>query len=433
MEYINEIILAVKTYFLPNVIWLGAKITELIAFSKENPAIGLVFGGSISVWITKILTVLFRSIPGYFSAILSKQFTMEITINKCDSAFYDLVKWYDEQGFGKHARTLRYSAQHSRFGNEEDQNISAGFGHHWFWRRLRPFKFIRIREADQGTDKVKEQILIRTWGRSQKPIRKLIEDACPIKPVRDRKPRLKKWDSYDWEYIEDIEVRSTESVNLPKATKDKIYSHLEGFMNEKEWYLKNGLKHRTGLCFYGPPGTGKTSLTRVLASKYNKDLYYMSLNGMTDASLQQAIDKVPASGLILIEDIDSYGSVKSRDNEDNSENVGLLTLSGILNILDGIKSCNERIVIVTTNHLEKIDKAILRPGRIDSCIELGYLTDEVFREMLKRFYPEFMYSKSLVLNGETVSPAEVENAIIENKKDPSAVLRKFTRNTKGEE
>lgn len=400
--------------------FLNSHKDHFLNFTKEYPFLGGVVGGGLLAGIWKSV----KTVPNHISSIVNKQFTIEITLNSCDYEFHQLIKWYDEKGFGKKARTLRLSSYRNKFSIEKDSTLSAGFGRHWFWRRFRPFLFIRARENDQGTDKIKEQITLRTWGRSQSPIRDLMAEACPPRSKVNAKPRLYKFDSYTWEIIEDIEPRLEETINIPKKAKDKIFGHLEQFMENKEWYISNGLKHRTGMCFYGPAGTGKTSLTRLLAHKYQKDLYYLSLTGMTDALLNNAIDTVPPNGMIVIEDIDSFSSVKKR-KEDSTN--GALTISGILNTLDGVKSCNERIVIITTNHVDRLDSALLRPGRIDVNIELGYVTHEVFKEMMNRFYPEFLFSKKFKIK-EKITPAEIENVVISNKDNPIAVLREFTEN-----
>ena len=63
-------------------------------------------------------------------------------------------------------------------------------------------------------------------------------------------------------------------------------------------------------------------------------------------------------------------------------------LSEILNALDGIVTIHGRLLITTTNHIEKLDEALIRPGRIDLCIEIGYMTNACFRMALERFFPE---------------------------------------------
>jgi chaperone BCS1 len=113
---------------------------------------------------------------------------------------------------------------------------------------------------------------------------------------------------------------------------------------------------------YGPPGTGKTSFTQAIAGAKNFNLCYVNLSkeDLNDESFNRMLQDAPTKSILLLEDIDVFkkregGELYSRD----------LSFSGFLNALDGVRSQEGQILFMTTNHREKLDPALLRPGRTD--------------------------------------------------------------------
>jgi len=114
---------------------------------------------------------------------------------------------------------------------------------------------------------------------------------------------------------------------------------------------------------YGPPGTGKTSFTQAIAGAKNLNLCYVNLSkkDLNDESFNRMLQDAPTKSILLLEDIDALfeqregGELYSRD----------LSFSGFLNALDGVRSQEGQILFMTTNHIEKLDPALLRPGRTD--------------------------------------------------------------------
>jgi chaperone BCS1 len=223
-----------------------------------------------------------------------------------------------------------------------------------------------------------------------------------------------------------------DSVILPQETKDKIVSHLDTFLKEREWYLKNGIPYRTGIILHGVPGTGKTSLVRGLCQYLGKPLYIINLNALTDGQLERAFGELPRGSVCLMEDIDTYSVTNTRVENDSGDDVGGageaiakamsgLTLAGLLNAVDGIIASDGRILIATTNHLEKLDAALVRKGRFNLTLEIGYLTDDCFRKFFANFYPNFPISPRTKFK-EDMTPATLQALIIDNRYDPAYVL-----------
>ncbi|XWV25485.1 bifunctional AAA family ATPase chaperone/translocase BCS1 [Tupanvirus deep ocean] len=173
---------------------------------------------------------------------------------------------------------------------------------------------------------------------------------------------------------------------LQKSAKDLLQSYLSNFKNNRELYEKLGIPYKGGILLSGEPGCGKSSTIMAVATYLNKDIYYLDLNKIkTNHELKLCIDYVKTNsqkgGVIIFEDIDCMTDiVKKRTFEIKDENNSVtksmntendaLSLSFLLNILDGTMAPEDIIFVMTTNHQEILDPALIRPGRMDISIEI---------------------------------------------------------------
>ncbi|QCD91065.1 mitochondrial chaperone BCS1 [Vigna unguiculata] len=186
------------------------------------------------------------------------------------------------------------------------------------------------------------------------------------------------------------------------GTKNDIIDDLDRFLRRKDFYKKVGKPWKRGYLLYGPPGTGKSSLIAAIANHLKFDVYDLELSSIdSNSELMRAMRDASHRCIIVIEDIDCNKEVHARskpnatseDRDSESENEGSkmksekFTLSGLLNYMDGLCSSGgeERIVIFTTNHKEKIDHALLRPGRMDMHIHLSFLKGKAFRVLASNY------------------------------------------------
>ncbi|CRK35438.1 hypothetical protein BN1723_004162, partial [Verticillium longisporum] len=160
----------------------------------------------------------------------------------------------------------------------------------------------------------------------------------------------------------------------------------------KRRYQSRSMPYRRGYLFYGPPGTGKSSLSVALAGEFGLDLYEVKIPSVaTDADLEQMFQEVPPRCVVLLEDIDAVWVDRSnpRPSSQDGNMTPNCTLSGLLNVLDGVGSQEGRIVIMTTNRPEQLDSALVRPGRVDMKVLLGNISQRSAEEMFVRmFSPE---------------------------------------------
>jgi hypothetical protein len=182
-----------------------------------------------------------------------------------------------------------------------------------------------------------------------------------------------------WDKLNLIQKRSLESVFIDK--KDAIVRDLERFMNSQETYKEKGIKYKRNYLLYGPPGTGKTSFITAISSMYNLDIFMVNFGGnVSDSAFIKLISKLPERSLLVLEDIDCL--FESRESKTN------ISFSTILNMLDGFACKNRLITFMTTNHKDKLDPALTRPGRIDYIFELKYANKRILTEMYNSYFTD---------------------------------------------
>lgn len=196
---------------------------------------------------------------------------------------------------------------------------------------------------------------------------------------------------FDWkQFGEAKRKRPLESVVLERGVKERIVDDVKKFLDARTWYLDRGIPYRRGYLLYGPPGTGKSSFIQALAGHldFNIAILNVSERGLTDDKLNHLLTKVPRRTMVLLEDVDVAFVNRKKPGADGYSGANV-TFSGLLNALDGVASSEERIIFLTTNHIEKLDEALIRPGRVDMTVRLGHATESQMEGIWDRFYAEF--------------------------------------------
>lgn len=148
-----------------------------------------------------------------------------------------------------------------------------------------------------------------------------------------------------------------------------------------------GIPYRRGYLLFGPPGTGKTSFTLAIAGALKLNICYLNLSGdrLDDDGLNRALNQSPANSIILLEDIDAIFRKRESVEKRRGRSV---SFSGLLNALDGVRSQEGRILVMSTNHKERLDPALIRPGRCDMHLELSNATFNMIKRLFLKFYPQ---------------------------------------------
>lgn len=194
-----------------------------------------------------------------------------------------------------------------------------------------------------------------------------------------------------WErFGEPRRKRPLESVILDEGVKERIVEDLKDFLRSERWYSDRGIPYRRGYLLHGPPGSGKSSFIQALAGDldYNIAILNLSERGLTDDRLNYLLTIIPKRTLVLLEDVDAAFANRRTQSEADGYRGANVTFSGLLNALDGVASAEERVLFLTTNHVERLDSALVRPGRVDMTVRLGEATRYQAGELWDRFYGE---------------------------------------------
>ena len=220
-------------------------------------------------------------------------------------------------------------------------------------------------------------------------LKEILEDALHYNIIQDKDKTIIYSSLYGglWEKTVSKRKRTLDTVILSNNTAQETFQDLKTFLQNQNWYFSRGVPYRRGYIFYGPPGSGKTSLALALAGELNMSICMLNFGEkrLNDENLIRFMEKIPLNSILLIEDVDSIFADRISVGGERGTS---LSFSGLLNALDGIRSKDGVIVIMTTNHIEKLDPALLRPGRADVHVRFDYAKEEQIRRMFLKFYLE---------------------------------------------
>ncbi|KAK6151327.1 hypothetical protein DH2020_013962 [Rehmannia glutinosa] len=236
----------------------------------------------------------------------------------------------------------------------------------------------------------------------------VLREAESIK-VKTRQRNLFTNSGSTWSHVPFEHPATFETLAMDHDKKRDIVSDLLAFTRGEDFYARIGRAWKRGYLLYGPPGTGKSTMIAAMANLLNYDLYDLELTAVKDnTELKKLLIATSSKAIIVIEDIDcsvdltGQRSKKMEKNEQEGENDVMqkmakqesdqsknskITLSGLLNFIDGLWSAcgGERIIVFTTNYVEKLDPALIRRGRMDKHIELSYCSFEGFKVLAKNY------------------------------------------------
>lgn len=320
-------------------------------------------------------------------------------------------------------RGLKYSKsfQFSGYDNETGNKYSLGYGLHYVIWKKRIFIINMYRLNNNSTDGKNIEVKISTIGLSKQCLKDFFnhivdfyqEDTLMVGSVDSRG---------GVDYV-NLKERDMSTVILEDNLKNSILKTIQEFEENKEWYIKRNINRVLGMLFYGLPGTGKTSIIRALATELKNNIHVIPLSNMTDdvftSTIKTGVSRDPNSRLQLIvfEDIDCISSTHNRDvvNTSKKEPTSNISLSTILNVIDGVDGIDNAIIIATTNHIEKLDPALLRPGRFGHHFKFdlfGY--DEIQKYAM---YAYGYHLPNLPKTEKRIAPCELQQLLLANLKD----------------
>ena len=345
-----------------------------------------------------------KFIPTNIYYFFKRQFTVTTTIRSGDYMYY-LVEHYIQNN---------YDIKQFRILKGRDEKLMMGWSTFMikFNHKRMIVSSFEDRQAHKATndDQGIRYFIITTFGRKHNLIESFIK-ACS-EYTNEKYDGFIKTMTYDCEMqhlkIHKVNERPMDSIVMKKDDKEFLLEQIRWFIENESFYRDNCIPYRLGIMLYGPPGTGKTSLIKAIATEFKLPINNMvNLNGMDRTALE-------CKSLNVIEDIDSYSVVKDREEE--SSNVVIkekeFNIATILNTLDGITSKDDYILIATTNHLNKLDEALIRPGRFDVRIELGYVDIEMLESFIKFHFKEDVDLSNYIIK-EKVTASYLQQLVLE--------------------
>lgn len=382
--------------------WLRPMLTENQVFS----------GGAVLMAAAAIGAYL-RNIPSKLFNYLRSIFVYSVTIDERDDLYDGCIRWLANHEYTKkRARSFfATSKAESNYINSPysdwDDNYSPGEestpvitltpadGSHFFFY-MNTIVWIS-RHTDRNQNRENQQastIAIYVLGYNRAIAMQLLEEIGKSTWPKDEEtiPFYKCNFYHDgevaWKIFSRCQKRPQNSVILKGGDFEGLLGDLHNFRNRHTWYRKRFVPYHRGYLLYGPPGTGKTSTIVAVATELKMAIVFLQLSdsAMDDSKLMNAMNSLPKNSIVMLEDIDCLFDV---DRQQKTVKLGGgVTFSGLLNALDGVTASDGRIIFSTTNHLERINSALLRSGRFDVKLRVDHPDcDQVIR-MICRFFPE---------------------------------------------
>ncbi|KAM5350630.1 hypothetical protein ACJ41O_007135 [Fusarium nematophilum] len=405
----------------------------------------MLFPGLTYLPYVAALTLIARYILDSWSNSITARFTSTVEINSHDASYNYVMDWvsrnrlsrenyrllastsisnnaftWSDENASRDRRGMEDSIEETRIMgngvtdlrskialyNARPLHWTPAMGTHFFRYEGRFLSFKRsIENQNSMGPRQPEKLVISCLGRDATVLKKLIYSARLDYLEKERgrtsiyrATRVYHDEDLSWTKCMSKATRPMSTIALDESVKQRLIKDLQRYLDPKteRWYETRGIPHRRGYLFSGPPGTGKTSLTLAAAGLMGLDIYMINLDSprLNEDNLASLFQDLPHTCVVLLEDIDATGLTQKRKRQVAGKGLKQrkkrsqdgVSLSGLLNIIDGVAAQEGRVLVMTSNHTENIDPALLRPGRIDFSIKFGLATKGTAVKIFTQMY-----------------------------------------------
>ncbi|KAI6130160.1 P-loop containing nucleoside triphosphate hydrolase protein [Pisolithus croceorrhizus] len=372
--------------------------------------------------IGSLFEVARRALSSFWTSLVDAFFITAV-FDEDDASYQWILAWLSKQPSWRHIRYVTVSTDTVRavYGREsysgrdsvlkEPSYMPAESHSYTLWYKSRWVTVTRVSVSNHGGWSSKDSLQLRVFSRRRELLGTIIEEA-KRDWLETQKDSLTVWVSNrhvcdnTWIPLARRLKRPLSSIVLDPGVREFLVDDVKDFLANKAWYQERGIPFRRGYLLYGAPGSGKTSVIQAIAGELCLSVYMLSLSrsGLDDTSLATLLSSLPEQCIVLIEDIDAAfyhglsrepklpkatpsAETGARDRPTSSDEVaGRLSLSGILNAIDGIAANEGRVLFATTNKYDVLDPALCRPGRMDLRLQFHHASKYQAKELFKRFF-----------------------------------------------
>lgn len=348
--------------------------------------------------LTGYASFVFKDLPKMLLQNIVKRFTTSVSVLSSNKDVYKNVNnWIYKLDKSILNNNLHFKQIYNNFSDEREVVKTLNYGTYTFWHKK---NLINITKSEiANTFDVYDKITITFGGFDRRELQKNIfekiqknkdEKNIVLRNLRDSEMKITK--------------RNISSVFFEQ--KSNLIEHIKKWKNNKSFYEENGMPYKTGILLYGEAGTGKSSLSRALATYLDYDIHLINLKIYNEPKeILSLISCIKPKSIVLFEDIDClFNTNRNKSDDDFLFNI-------VLNFIDGLLSPSEVIFMATTNHIEKLDDALIREGRFDLKIPMGKIGKESAFEMCN-FYN--VTTDILKYEDFPINPSYLQSKILKN-------------------
>nr|CAD7410221.1 unnamed protein product [Timema poppensis] len=411
-------------------------LTDYISSLSDNPYFGAGFG---LFGIGAGAALLRKGLQGSL-IFFRRHYMITLEVPCRDKSYQWLLQWITEKG----AKKTQHLSVETSFEQKDTGQVKTkydfipGVGTHFFsyggtWIRVERVREQQTLDLHMGVPW--ETVTLTAFGRDKILYFNILEEARQMALKRhEGKTIMYTAMGSEWrQFGHPRKPRPLQSVVLDAGISERVLADVREFIGNPGWYIDRGIPYRRGYLLHGPPGCGKSSYITALAGELQFGICVLNLSerGLTDDRLNHLLSVAPQNSIVLLEDVDAAFSSREDSTQAKAAYEGLnrVTFSGLLNCLDGVASTEARILFMTTNYLDRLDPALIRPGRVDLKEYVGHCSHCQLQQMFLRFYRSqeapsqaVTFADAVVKCGKPISPAQVQGYFMFYKDCPSAVL-----------